>query len=65
MLHRNLNAMGRAEQRAANDLLDYLELKQRQARRFEPMRLTQIHLPDRTGNVIETGSATIKTQTRS
>lgn len=57
--------MGRAEQRAANDLLDYLELKQRQARRFEPMRLTQIHLPDRPGNVIETGSATIKTQTRS
>lgn len=46
VLHRNLNAMGRAEQRAANDLLDYLELKQMQSGRFEPQRVTQIQLPD-------------------
>ena len=46
VLHRHLTAMVRAEQRAARDLLDYLELKQAQARRFEPSRATQIRLLD-------------------
>lgn len=46
VLRRNLAEMGRAEQRAAYDLLDYLELKQMQAGRFEPQRVTQIQLPD-------------------
>ena len=53
VLNRNLSAMGRAEQRAAHDLLDYIELKQLQAERFEPQRLKQFRLPDGRGGVIE------------
>lgn len=54
VLHRNLTAMGRAEGKAAQDLLDYLELKQLQAGRFEPQRLTQIRLPDSSRDEITT-----------
>ena len=46
VLRRNLTGMGKAEQLAVHDLLEYVELKQLQAERSEPIRLRQIRLPD-------------------
>lgn len=46
VLQCKMSAMGRAEQRAVQDLIDYLKLKQMQARRFEPCTLTQLQLAD-------------------